>query len=364
MLRTRLEVGPSDEIVWFHDFIFIIMSKNLVIIPTYNEKENIENIIRAVQAQPVPFHVLVVDDGSPDGTADIVKRLQGECPDRLFIVERSGKLGLGTAYIAGFKWGLEHGYEYIFEMDADFSHNPADLPRLYDACARQGADVAICRAVEFDTNSGRELPSQWMMKKQYLPGKLAFAPQEMADHLFQFTYGMPWDKFYRRELLTTSGIRYPALKNSEDLAFVYPTLLAAKGIAVVDEVLIHHRINRMASVSNSRCGQPEAPYEAFQIVKEYLEQHQLMDTYRRSFLNWAMEFLVWHISNMSQRDIQKQYLNTLRHQWLPQLHFEEHPASYYESKSCYAKYLLARYAPYPVFAAVVKVYKKAKHGGQ
>ena len=143
MLCTILEIGPSDGIVWFHDFIFIIMSKNLVIIPTYNEKENIENIIRAVQAQPVPFHVLVVDDGSPDGTADIVKRLQGECPDRLFIVERSGKLGLGTAYIAGFKWGLEHGYEYIFEMDADFSHNPADLPRLYDACARQGADVAI-----------------------------------------------------------------------------------------------------------------------------------------------------------------------------------------------------------------------------
>ena len=186
----------------------------------------------------------------------------------------------------------------------------------------------------------------------------------MADHLFQFTYGMPWDKFYRRELLTSSGIRYPALKNSEDLAFVYPTLLAAKRIAVVDQVLIHHRINRMASVSNSRCGQPEAPYEAFQIVKEYLEQRQLMDTYRRSFLNWAMEFLVWHISNMSQRDIQRQYLHTLRHQWLPQLHFEEHPASYYESKSCYAKYLLARYAPYPVFAAVVKVYKKAKHGGQ
>ena len=119
------------------------MSKNLVIIPTYNEKENIENIIRAIQAQPVLFHVLVVDDGSPDGTADIVKRMQAGCPDRLFIVERSGKLGLGTAYIAGFKWGLAHGYDYIFEMDADFSHNPADLPRLYDVCARQGADVAI-----------------------------------------------------------------------------------------------------------------------------------------------------------------------------------------------------------------------------
>lgn len=119
------------------------MSKNLVIIPTYNEKENIENIIRAIQAQPVLFHVLVVDDGSPDGTADIVKRMQAGCPDRLFIVERSGKLGLGTAYIAGFKWGLAHGYDYIFEMDADFSHNPDDLIRLYRACTEGGADMSI-----------------------------------------------------------------------------------------------------------------------------------------------------------------------------------------------------------------------------
>ncbi len=119
------------------------MSSNLVIIPTYNEKENIESIIRAVFNQPLIFHVLIIEDGSPDGTATIVKVLQTEFPDRLFMVERKGKLGLGTAYITGFKWALEHGYEYIFEMDADFSHNPKDLPRLYDACANMGADVAI-----------------------------------------------------------------------------------------------------------------------------------------------------------------------------------------------------------------------------
>ncbi|MDR1722504.1 MAG: polyprenol monophosphomannose synthase [Tannerella sp.] len=120
------------------------MSDSVVIIPTYNEKENIENIIRAVFGLEKKFHLLVIDDGSPDGTAAIVKRLMAsEFADRLFIVERAGKLGLGTAYICGFKWALEHGYEYIFEMDADFSHNPADLPRLYDACAVQGADVAI-----------------------------------------------------------------------------------------------------------------------------------------------------------------------------------------------------------------------------
>lgn len=116
----------------------------LVIIPTYNEKENIEAIITAVMRLPLEFHILVIDDGSPDGTGTIVKRLmQDTFVNRLFIIERQGKQGLGTAYIAGFKWAIAHGYDYIFEMDADFSHNPQDLLKLYDACANQGADVAI-----------------------------------------------------------------------------------------------------------------------------------------------------------------------------------------------------------------------------
>ena len=119
------------------------MDSKLVIIPTYNEKENIENIIRAVLDLPSGFHVLIIDDGSPDGTAGIVKSLQNEFSNNLFIVEREGKLGLGTAYIAGFKWALAHGYDYVFEMDADFSHNPNDLLKLYKACAEDGADVAI-----------------------------------------------------------------------------------------------------------------------------------------------------------------------------------------------------------------------------
>lgn len=331
-----------------------------VIIPVYNIQQHLRECLDSVLGQSYPhLQVICVDDGSTDESPAILEEYARK--DLRVQVIRQQNAGPGAARNTGLEAATG---EYVIFLDSDDWFEPDFLAKMVDTAQREGADVAICRAVEFDTNSGRELPSEWMMKKQYLPGKLAFAPQEMADHLFQFTYGMPWDKFYRRELLTTSGIRYPALKNSEDLAFVYPTLLAATRIAVVDQVLIHHRINRMASVSNSRCGQPEAPYEAFQIVKEYLEQHQLMDTYRRSFLNWAMEFLVWHISNMSQRDIQRQYLHTLRRQWLPQLHFEEHPASYYESKSCYAKYLLARYAPYPVFAAVVKVYKKAKHGGQ
>ncbi len=119
-------------------------SDSVVIIPTYNEKENVESIVRAVLALEHGFHILIIDDGSPDGTADIVKRLQREeFADELHLIERKGKLGLGTAYIAGFKWAIAQGYDYVFEMDADFSHDPKDLPRLYAACADEGNDVAI-----------------------------------------------------------------------------------------------------------------------------------------------------------------------------------------------------------------------------
>jgi len=118
------------------------VSDSLVIIPTYNEKENVERMIRKVFSLPFQFHLLIIDDGSPDGTAGIVQRLMAEYPGKLFLEQRTGKLGLGTAYIHGFKWALTRDYEYIFEMDCDFSHNPDDLIRLRDACVN-GGDVAI-----------------------------------------------------------------------------------------------------------------------------------------------------------------------------------------------------------------------------
>ncbi len=118
------------------------MKENIVIIPTYKEKENIENIIRYVFGLPTDFHILVIDDNSPDGTAEIVKSLMTKYPDQLFMIQREGKLGLGTAYLRGFEWALENNYQYIFEMDADFSHNPNDLIRLHEACVN-GADLAV-----------------------------------------------------------------------------------------------------------------------------------------------------------------------------------------------------------------------------
>ncbi|TWV12364.1 polyprenol monophosphomannose synthase [Bacteroidaceae bacterium HV4-6-C5C] len=151
-------------------------SDSIVIIPTYNERENIEKIIRAVFELEKTFHILIIEDGSPDGTASIVKKLQEEYPERLFIVERKGKLGLGTAYIAGFKWALARHYEYVFEMDADFSHNPNDLPRLYSACSTGNADLAIGSRYVSGVNvvnwpMGRVLMSYFASKYvQYITG--------------------------------------------------------------------------------------------------------------------------------------------------------------------------------------------------
>ena len=145
------------------------MDRKVVIIPTYNEKENIEAIIRKVFSLPGAYHVLVIDDGSPDGTAAIVKGLQGEFPAALHLIEREGKLGLGTAYLTGFKWCLEKGYDYIFEMDADFSHNPDDLLRLHAACSEDGADLAVgsryCHGVSVvDWPLSRIIMSYWASK--------------------------------------------------------------------------------------------------------------------------------------------------------------------------------------------------------
>ena len=171
-------------------------SDSIVIIPTYNERENIEKIIRAVFGLEKTFHILIVEDGSPDGTADIVKQLQTEFPDRLFMLQRKGKLGLGTAYIAGFKWALAHDYEYIFEMDADFSHNPDDLPRLYKACAEEGGDVAIGSRYVSGVNVVNWPMSRVLMS--YFASKYVRMITQVPIH--DTTAGF---KCYRREVLET-----------------------------------------------------------------------------------------------------------------------------------------------------------------
>ncbi len=172
------------------------MSDSLVIIPTYNEKENIEEMIEAVMAQPIGCHLLIVDDGSPDGTGGLVKQKMAKYPDRLFIEERSGKLGLGTAYIHGFRWALKRDYDYIFEMDADFSHNPEDVNKLYYACKQLDSDMAIGSRYVTGVNV-----VNWPMSRVML--------SYFASHYVRIVTGMPISdttagfKCYHRRVLET-----------------------------------------------------------------------------------------------------------------------------------------------------------------
>lgn len=180
-------------------------SDSIIIIPTYNERENIESIIRAVFSLEKTFHILIIEDGSPDGTAQIVRNLQSEFPERLFMVERKGKLGLGTAYITGFKWALERKYDFVFEMDADFSHAPKDLPRLYRACAEQGGDVAIGSRYVSGVNV-----VNWPMGRVLM--------SYFASKYVRFITGIPVHdttagfKCYRREVLETIDLDHIRFK--------------------------------------------------------------------------------------------------------------------------------------------------------
>ena len=175
------------------------MSDSLVIIPTYNEKENIEKLVRTIFSLNKLFHILIVDDGSPDGTADIVKDLQSKFQDCLFMQERTGKLGLGTAYIHGFKWALDRDYSYVFEMDADFSHNPADLVRLYNANEEKGGDLSIGSRYVKGVNI-----INWPMSRLLL--------SFFASKYVRLITGMPINdstagfKCYKREVLETINL--------------------------------------------------------------------------------------------------------------------------------------------------------------
>lgn len=331
------------------------MTQVSVVIPVYNIEQHLQQCLDSLMAQTLSdLEIICVNDGSTDTSLQILEKYAAY-DNRLQVVSQTNS-GPGVARNAGME--LATG-KYIIFLDSDDWFEPSFLEKLVNKAEHTKADVTICRAVEFDTDSSRELPSEWMLKTRYLPGDV-FAPKDIAKYIFQFTYGMPWDKLYLRSFIFQSGLRFPALRNSEDLAFVFPSLLSANRIAILDEVLLHHRINRLESVSNSRCSYPDAPYEALSVVNNFLKCHKLLEQYKQSFLNWAMEFLVWHVSNMGDKAVQKEYFKGLRKHWFPEFAFGGYPRSYYYSSFTFAKYYLTKFAPFFLFRAVLLFYKGMK----
>lgn len=326
-----------------------------VVIPVYNIQAHLQQCLASIAGQTLrEIEVICVDDGSTDASPEILERWTAA--DSRFHVLTQKNAGPGAARNAGF--ALASGAYTIF-LDSDDWFEPDFLEEMVRRAERTDADITICRSEEFDTHTGKTRPSEWMLKEDLLPGD-CFHPADAAEHLLQFTYGWAWDKLYRTRFIREAGIAFPALYNSEDLVFVFQSLAIAERIAILSKPLVHHRMNRMESVSNSRRRAPEVPAQSLMMLRKALKTRGVYDIYERSFLNWAMEFLIWNVANMGDRQAQRVYYDKLKREWLPQMGFEAHPRGYYADRFTYSKYLLVRHVPYPVFSAVLAVYQGLK----
>ena len=339
------------------------MAQVSVVVPVYNMEKHLRQCLDSVAGQTLrELEIICVDDGSTDASPEILSEYAHR--DSRFQIITQENAGPGAARNRGLS---RADGEYIIFLDCDDWFEPDMLEFMRKRAEETGADVTVCRAVEFDTGTGRELPSEWMLKRQYLPGEV-FSPKEIAEHIFQFTYGWPWDKLLRMEYIRRIDLKYPPLPNSEDLVFVFQALALAlalaERIAVMPERLVYHRVNRTSSVSNSRHKNPEVPHQALVLLREGLRDRGMYREYERSFLNWAMEFLVWNAANMGDDHAQRTYFQKLKREWLPEMGFEAHSRDYYRDRFAYCKYLLARFAPWPVFVTALKSYKVLKRGWQ
>lgn len=285
-----------------------------VIIPVYNAENYLRQCLDSVISQSLrEIEVICVDDGSSDGSADILLEYAAS-DERIRIIEQKNS-GPGIARNCGLAAAAG---KYIIFLDADDWFEQDMLSALLDTASRNQADITICKAERFDNQTGQALNSAWMLKEEYLPGE-AFSPEEIAGHVFQFTYGQVWDKLYSADFLKRAGVSFPALRCAEDTAFAYMTLLSAGRIAVLPEVKVHYRVNRDSSVSNSFFSQPEAPFEAFRLIYEFLQRSGLYTRYEKSFLNWAMEYLTWQVCNAPDDETRKLYYEMFHDTWMPQL---------------------------------------------
>lgn len=327
-----------------------------IIIPIFNCCDKLpENMERLLRVEAKDIEILLIDDGSADGSTELCQYYAAYYPN--VHVYHQPNSGPGAARNLGLS--VANGENVIF-LDADDWFECDFLEKACACIERTEADICICKAERFDSQTGKTLPSEWMLKTEYIPGE-AFAPSDICEYLFQFTYGQVWDKLYRKSFLEDTGLKFPEFRNSEDTAFAFMSLLSSERIAVIPEVFVHYRVNNNGSVSNSIIKQPEAPYEAFRLVMEHLEAKTDKDIYWNSFLNWAMEYLVWHVTNMPDKDIRKQYFEEVRTVWLPKFDFNEIMLNG-DSKVNYCKFMMVKLLPYRMMSSLLDSYKLCQKG--
>lgn len=305
-----------------------------VIIPVYNAEKYLRQCLDSVLGQTLrEIEVICVDDGSTDSSLAIIREYAAKAP-RLRLLTQPNS-GAGAAR----NLGIENANgEYIAFVDADDWVERRYCESLYASAEKYSADVTVCNAQRVDAKTGKNLPSEWMLKEKYIPSA-SFSPLEIKKYIFQFTYGQVWDKLFRTGFLNAHKLRFPTLRAAEDTSFAYIALLEARKIAVCPEILLNYRVNVDGSTSNSFVKYPDAPFQAFRLVYDYLIINEKYELFEQSFLNWAMEYLVWQVCNMPDKEIQEKYYHEVKDNWFPLLKLGEYPRKKIYEKFTYYKFL-------------------------
>lgn len=335
------------------DIVDVLVS---VVIPVYNTEPYLRQCLESIRQQTLrKIEVICVDDGSTDRSCQIITEYTKS--DSRFCLVRQENSGPGIARNNGL--ALVSG-KYVIFLDSDDWYETDFLKSMYENITRNNADICICRADEYDNSSNRFYSGTWMLDTECIDGNTLFGPQAISDHIFQFTYGWPWDKLYRTEFIQREELLFPPILNSEDLVFVFESLVAAENICILDKVCVHHRVNRADSVSNTRERQPEAPFQAVEMIYRALKKRDLLNQYQVSFLHWQVNFLIWHISNIVNADLRKKYYSRIRNQCIPE--WEKHNAFFAckGDRLTQIKYRLIKLMPCAIFYLTVKCYKVCK----
>lgn len=265
-----------------------------IIIPVYNAAFCLRETIDSVVGQTYrALEIICVDDGSTDGSAAILHEY-AQRDERVRVIEQANA-GAAAARNAGLDAATG---EYLMMLDADDLYAPNMIEKMYGRARMGGCDIVICRSVEFDHETGSVVNSTGSARIDQVPLKECFTWEDMGGYVFTAFLGWPWDKFYRRSFVEQNRLRFPLLKNSEDLYFVFLSLVRAQGISFIEEPLIRHRLARAGSVSNSRVQDPYAFYEGICLLKTTLKEGPSYEKLEWGFLNWAMDYTLWNIESL------------------------------------------------------------------
>ncbi len=301
-----------------------------VVVTAHNMERCLGPCLESVQAQTFgQFNCLVVNDGSTDGTAAVAAAVAAA--DARFTVVETPGLGAGGARNRGLEWVAQAGAPYFMLLDGDDVFHPTMFEKLHAAAQANQADLAICNMQEMDDATGKFTQVAWSLKRSQLPDAAAFNGwREMPGNIFAAFMGWPWDKLYRTEFVQELGLRFPEdLSNSEDALFAFPALACAGRIAVVDEILVDHRMGRGNTVSSSRVKEPFAFYEVICRLKAFLKEHGLWEGLGRDFLNWAFDWTLWNIETIGNNATQHEMVQRLHDGGFPQLELGQREPEYF-----------------------------------